>query len=338
MVKHIVFLPSDKKIIASKGQTLLQIGLSAGLKLHHSCSNGTCGECKAKHITGALLQLKVGDYGFSDQQISVNTILMCCHEPDWESADACIEIETVEQGQQERIGFQTMEVMVTRLETAGPDYVLLYCKTPRNNGLRFFAGQRVDVRTEQGDSCRLALANCPCDGRFLEFHIPINNARSFSIHIQKLRKGSKLILSGPYGNDVFSEYQSLPVVFIAYEQGFSAINSVIEYAQALELEIPQTLFRFSRNGRGHYRANLCHAWEDALDNFSYVECMEPISDCSQLRQAGLKIKNYLNHELDEAHYYLALPRLLIDTMIQLLQESGVSIDQIHNLYESDRFI
>ncbi|MCB1755986.1 MAG: 2Fe-2S iron-sulfur cluster binding domain-containing protein, partial [Gammaproteobacteria bacterium] len=277
MVKYLRFQPSGKKIIASRGKSLLQIGLSGGLKLQHHCANGNCGECRARLISGRTSRVKVADYCLSEQEKAANTLLMCCHEPDWTSGDPEIVLEALEQGQDKTIDLQNMLITVTRIEEAGDDYRIVSCKTPRSQALQFYAGQQVALETRDGQRLRLAVANCPCEGRFLEFHVAKTSGCGHAGEVfPNLKKGDKLALRGPYGEAVFRDECDRPIIFVAYESGFSAINSLIEQAQALEFEAPQTLFRFSAGGGPYYRANLCHAWEDALDNFTYVECQEPV--------------------------------------------------------------
>ncbi len=323
MVREILFIPADKKIIASKGKSLLQIGLSGGLKLRHNCANGSCGECRANLIDGDIRQVKHGDYCLSAQEKSSNTVLMCCYEPDWNSPNTKLVLEAVEQGQSEPIALQSMTITVNRVEEAAPDHRILFCKTPRSQALRFFAGQHVDLENRNGDSLRLSIANCPCDGRFLEFHIARSKSGFSEYIFSHLKKGSRLALKGPYGQDLFDENSLRPLVFIAYGSGFAAINSLIEHAQALDLANRQTLLRFSADGT-HYRANLCRAWEDAFDRFSYVECQDSIMSGAALTLAAEELERFVPHPLPDADFYLALPREMARVMGDLLISKGVS--------------
>ncbi len=334
MLRYIRFNPTKKTVIATRGKSLLQIGLSAGLKLRHSCANGSCGECRAELVSGLVRQHCHSDFHLNETERSQNMLLMCCHEPDWENGPDTLVINAREQGQAEPIGHQSLTLSVSRFEDAGPDYRLLFCKTPRTQSLRFHAGQSVDLRVRNGEiGQRLTIASCPCDGRFIEFHVKRNEHCEFSGFVfNKLRKGSKLLLEGPYGDDPFLQNKTRPIVFVAYEAGFAAINSLIEHTQALELDdSSQTLFRFSPTGAEPYRANLCHAWEDAFDNFSYVECQESVRDPRQLRHASKSMVKFLNHPFEEADYYLALPQELATTLRDFLVDQGVSTDRIRVL-------
>ncbi|WP_246312428.1 2Fe-2S iron-sulfur cluster-binding protein [Pseudaquabacterium terrae] len=47
-------LPADQRMAVSADQTLLQAALHAGLRLPHSCRNGTCRSCMCRLIDGRI--------------------------------------------------------------------------------------------------------------------------------------------------------------------------------------------------------------------------------------------------------------------------------------------
>ena len=64
----------------SEGQsTLLEAGLRAGLALDYGCSNGNCGQCLAKLVSGEVKKIRHHDFSLSEHQRLKNVILMCCH-------------------------------------------------------------------------------------------------------------------------------------------------------------------------------------------------------------------------------------------------------------------
>ena len=60
-----------------------------------------------------------------------------------------------------------------------------------------------------------------------------------------------------------------PVIFLAFGVGFAPIKSLIQHAMSLDLAETMDL-HWLEDGTGHYQNNLCRAWADALDNFTYV--------------------------------------------------------------------
>ncbi len=217
MIKTLTFLPSSKRAIASRGKNLLQIGLSAGLKLRYNCANGSCGECKATLLAGTTRQTQHSDYCLSETERCKGELLMCCHEPDWGSHETEISLNVVEEGQDEPIDEQCLKLNVTRLELAAPDVMLVFCKTTRGQSLYFRAGQRVCLTDSNGGSLELFVASCPCDGKFLEFHVHRQKNSHFAEFVfGGLKKGVKLQLCGPFG-DVSLRESMKPLVFIAWD-------------------------------------------------------------------------------------------------------------------------
>ena len=76
-------------------------------------------------------------------------------------------------------------------------------------------------------------------------------------------------MEGPYGEFVLDEDSPRPVIFLAFGAGFAPIKSLIQHAMSLELTESMDL-HWLADAAGHYQDNLCRAWADALDNFSYV--------------------------------------------------------------------
>ena len=55
--------------------TILEAGLSTGLALNYGCSNGNCGNCKAKLISGEIKKTKPHDFVFSESEKLQNYFL-----------------------------------------------------------------------------------------------------------------------------------------------------------------------------------------------------------------------------------------------------------------------
>ncbi|MEO8332741.1 MAG: flavodoxin oxidoreductase, partial [Gallionella sp.] len=76
-------------------------------------------------------------------------------------------------------------------------------------------------------------------------------------------------LDGPYGKFVLEDASTRPLIFVAFGVGFAPIKSLIQHAMSLDLAESMDL-HWLADEAGHYQNNLCRAWTDALDNFSYV--------------------------------------------------------------------
>lgn len=73
------FAKSDKEISCSNQQTILSAAKSSGMRIPASCSQGLCGTCKTKKISGDVRMNHSG--GIRQREIDQGWILPCCSIP-----------------------------------------------------------------------------------------------------------------------------------------------------------------------------------------------------------------------------------------------------------------
>ena len=76
-------------------------------------------------------------------------------------------------------------------------------------------------------------------------------------------------IEGPFGEFVLDEDSPRPTIFLAFGAGFAPIKSLIQHAMSLELTESMDL-HWIADDAGHYQDNLCRAWTDAFDDFTYA--------------------------------------------------------------------
>ncbi|MEK7992009.1 MAG: 2Fe-2S iron-sulfur cluster-binding protein [Thiotrichaceae bacterium] len=318
MAAHVKMIPSGHDFFVEGNASLLDAALQAGLSLTYGCSSGNCGSCKARIVSGEVWKIREHDYVLSDAEKNMGYILMCSH-----TAVTDLMIEASEMHHANELPTQSIQVRVKKLDGLSDDMVLLHLQTPRNQTLRFMAGQCVELSLEDGKSAKFALANCPCDGRNLQFHIRKQNAAVELI--QQLKIQQPIMLEGPEGEFVLIEDDSRPTIFIAYEDGFAPIKSLIEHAISMDTIESFHLFWVSQHENGHYLSNLCRSWADALDNFTYYP--ELIEDnivevvMNKMLTECPNIKDY--------QVYVAGKADLTTLSQRLLQQSGLPDEQMH---------
>ena len=264
MFHQVSLQPRQRQFELCEGESILAAGLRAGLRLRYGCSNGNCGECVARLLRGATEPVQHADFPFSEVQRAQGCLLMCSH-----TARSDVELEVSEIGSVHDVAHQQLRAKVSRIERFDNEHVALHLRTPRSALLQFLAGQ--DVWADFGDGSgarRLALANCPCDGMRPQFHLRRRSGDPFSEFVfSRLRVGDACELSGPVGDFVLGDTLTGPLLFIAYETGFAAVNSLLEQVIALDWPDPLRLLWLGEHERGVYRANYCRALQDALDDF-----------------------------------------------------------------------
>jgi CDP-4-dehydro-6-deoxyglucose reductase len=153
----------------------------------------------------------------------------------------------------------------------------------------------------------------------LQFHVVRDAQDRFAQRVfGSLKAGDAVTLFGPWGDFVLRADSPRSIVFVACDTGFAPIKSLLEHAMALELSERLYLYWFAARPTGHYLANLCRSWADALDNFTYVPIAAEHSDALDLvRRIGAD-----HADLNAFDIYLAGPEAFIGAATTMLLEQG----------------
>ncbi|MGA7750424.1 MAG: 2Fe-2S iron-sulfur cluster-binding protein [Gallionella sp.] len=263
MSAHVTIQPSGHEFSVESNDTLLEAVLRAGVSLNYGCSNGNCGECRARLISGEIKKVHAHDYVLSQAEKDAGVILMCSC-----AAVNDVVIEANVAGAKD-IQLQQLTAKVKSVEAFNPQVAALHLLAPRSQRLRFLAGQSVRLSV-QGASGRYAIASCPCEERLIEIQILRKPEDAFSeLLFSGLKAHDSVEVQGPYGEFVLEDASTRPIIFVAFGAGFAPIKSLIQHAMSLDLAESIDL-HWLADGTGHYQNNLCRAWADALDNFTYV--------------------------------------------------------------------
>ena len=262
MSAHVTIKPSGHEFFVESNDTLLEAALRAGVSLNYGCSNGNCGECRARLISGEIKKVHAHDYVLSQAEKDAGVFLLCSC-----AAVNDVVIEANVAGTRD-IQVQLLNAKVKSVEVFNPHLAALHLLAPRSQRLRFLAGQSVQLWA-QGKSGRYAIASCPCEERHIEIHILRSPDDAFSeLLYGGLKANDSVEVEGPYGEFVLEESSARPIIFLAFGAGFAPIKSLIQHAMSLDLAESMDLHWLAEQA-GHYQNNLCRAWADALDNFTY---------------------------------------------------------------------
>jgi CDP-4-dehydro-6-deoxyglucose reductase len=326
MVAHVLVLPSHREFFVEGSDTLLEAALRAGLALNYGCSNGNCGLCKARLVSGQAKKVRNHDYVLTEAEKARGTLLMCCHT----AVTDCV-IEAEEAGGAYDIPLQQIATRVKAIERLGPETALLHLQTPRTRRLRFLAGQYVTLQAGDGPAVDYPVASCPCDDRNLQFHVTRAPDNAFAARVfGDLKSGDTVNLLGPRGEFVLRSSTPHTLVFIAWDTGFAPIKSLIEHAMALDVAETLHLYWLASPGRGHYLDNLCRSWSDALDNFHYTPLVlaeDAATDSAQV--AGALGAVFEDHPaLRDCEVYVAGSATLLDAARAALLAKGLPPEQL----------
>jgi CDP-4-dehydro-6-deoxyglucose reductase len=319
MSAHVVVRPSRHEFFVDGADTILDAALRSGLAFNYGCSNGNCGLCKARVVSGQVQRVRQQDYVLSEAEKQQGYTLLCSH-----TAVGDLVIEALESVLPQDIPEQQIVARVKSVQALGDDLMLLHLQTPRTNRLRFLAGQSLTLTAGEA-SAQLPIASCPCDDRNLHFHVERDAANSFARRVfGSLRAGDAVNLFGPWGDFVLRADSPRSIVFVACDTGFAPIKSLVEHAMALETSERLHLYWLATRPAGHYLANLCRSWADAMDNFTYLPIStEAGGELALVRRIGADRAN-----LGANDFFVAGPEAFVAGVSVELLERGLPREQL----------
>jgi len=319
MTAQATMIPSGHEFFVEGADSILEAGLRGGLALNYGCSNGNCGLCKMRLVSGETRRIRHHDYTLSEAEKGLGYILGCSH-----TAVTDVVLEADEARSTGDIPQQQISIRLKRIERPDPKVLIVSTRTPRTSRLRFLAGQRARLSIDHVGSAVYPIASCPCDDMNLQFHIAVDGEDALASYLaESAHNNDMLQLEGPAGSFVLDEDSPRSLVFIAQDTGFAAIKGLIEHAMALDSAEQLYLLWIAADDQPPYLHNLCRAWNDALDNFHY--CALPAS-------AAPALGDHLRQMLQSANpadydYYICASESLRAQCEQFAAEQSVPAAQ-----------
>jgi CDP-4-dehydro-6-deoxyglucose reductase len=275
-------------------------------------------------IAGEVARVQHCDYPLSEAERAQGYALLCANT----AASSELVIETLEARGPQDIAAQQITAAVRAVTALAPDTRLLHLQTPRTNRLRFLAGQSVTLglpgsAATGGDDVHgtYPVASCPCDDRNLHFYLArdVGDAFAQQVFAGSLKPGQAITVWGPTGDFVLAD-SARPLVFAACDTGFAPVKSLIEHALALDAAPSLALFWLATRADGHFMANQCRAWSEALDTFEVTLMHDDDAGEGARRMAQAMRADLFDVDCD---FYLAGPRAFVDVLDAQLQAAGV---------------
>lgn len=321
MAAQVRIQPSGREFFVDGSDTILEAALRAGLALSYGCSNGNCGLCKAKIVSGEIKKTRHFDFCLSEAEKGMGYALLCSH-----TAVTDLVIEAPEAGGAHDIPLQHIVPRVKALQRLNDDTILLHLQTPRTNRLRFLAGQYATLKLPDGRAADYPIASCPCDDRNLQFHVRRRAGDAFAEAVgTDMKLGDAITLDGPKGSFTLQENSTRSLLFIACDTGFAPIKSLIEHAMALDMADAMHLYWLAAAPATHYLHNLCRSWDDALDNFSYTPLGFDAAEIWRIAKDQPQLRDF--------DVYVAGPRAQTDAVKEMLLAQELPPEQLFISYD-----
>jgi CDP-4-dehydro-6-deoxyglucose reductase len=335
MSAQVRVVPAGVDFFLEGSDTLLEAALRAGIPLAYGCSDGSCGKCKARVLSGEVKQVRPHEFAITPAQQALGYALLCSCTA---ISDLVLEAEVARTPLE--VPLQQLSGEVRAMTQPTDEVCVIHIKTPPTDRLRFLAGQRAVLTLGGSLAMELPIASCPCEDRHLEFHVRRSHGHHFSDYVfNQLQAGARVSIRGPRGDFILDASSPRPIVFIAFCTGFAPVKSLMEHAMALDQAESIHLLWVATKESGLYLPGLARAWADALDNFFY----EPILvggdlDATASRQENVLAKSITPKllaipSLTRANVYIAGPGLAVDTMKKILLTLKVPQEQVFCAYE-----
>lgn len=311
-------VPSGHEFFVEGKDSLLEAALKAGLHLNYGCASGNCGKCKVRVLKGEVSRIREHDYLLSALEQDQGYCLACSN-----TAVSDVVLEAAEAVTAADLPIQEIRCRVKNIEAVTDTLHLLSVQTPRTKTLRFMAGQYVSMTLENGQQRNLAVASCPCDGLNLQFLFKRLQQDRFIETLQQGDEDQTVLIEGPQGDFLLDEASLEPVIFVAVDEGFAAIKSLVEHTIAIDNAIGMYLYRVDDEPSGSLLSNLCRSWDDALDNFFYRRL-----EINATPDDTLAIIAATAGNLSRQRFYVAGPGSWIERFLALTHKQGVPADQV----------
>ncbi|MDO9599303.1 MAG: phenol 2-monooxygenase domain-containing protein [Azoarcus sp.] len=315
--------PLGQTIEIEEGQTILDAALRAGIYLPHACCHGLCATCKVQVTDGEVEHGEASSFALMDFERDEGKCLACCARAE---SDLVIEAEIDEDPDAENLPVRDFDGTVSRIESLTPTIKGVWIKLDKPEGMRFQAGQYVNLALPGGIGSRaFSIASAPSVAGEIELNIRIVPGGEGTTYVhEKLRAGDRIRIAGPYGRFFVKKSANVPVVFMAGGSGLSSPRSMILDLLEGGFEQPITLVYGQRNRDELYYHDAFLALAETHPNFRYVPALS-----HEPERSGWQAFRGFVHEAAKAAFdndfrgnkaYLCGPPLMIEACIATLMQ------------------
>ena len=321
--------PEGKTITVEAGQNLLKAALDAGLPWPHNCRVGSCGECRSRLLSGKIKPLNDFSYVLSKEELDAGMILACqtCLRSD-------IEVEVPLNTEIEMPLAESVSGKIDHYQHLTHDIIDIGIKLDQAIPT-YLAGQYADISIPGviNEPRSYSFASAPGNGDvdYINFFVRLVPGGLMTSWLHETnRQGTKVNVSGPYGNFWLRE-SNAPLVFVCGGSGLAPIKALLEHLLTKDITRKTTLIFGARTQKDLYYYDELRAIEDSTNGqFSFFPLLseEPeVSHWSGERGLCTEHISKVPH-IDKCHAYLCGPPGMVDSAINELKNNGVSEEHI----------
>ncbi|MDV6244986.1 NADH:ubiquinone reductase (Na(+)-transporting) subunit F [Rhodococcus opacus] len=257
----------DGAFPVAPGTSVLEAALRANRWLPHACSQGTCGTCKIRVLSGEV------DHGAADETIlsaderSSGLALACQSKPHGDLA-----IAPVNDADPGRPMHPLRDYTGTVRELSDIARQTRRLVVELDEPMEFDAGQYAELIVPgSGVARQYSMANPPSEQRLLEFHVR-NTAGGLATEgwiFDSLAVGDRIDLRGPLGQFGVVEAREEPAILIGGGTGLAPLKSIVRHALDHDLLPAIHLYHGGRREADLYDVECFRAMEATDSRFHY---------------------------------------------------------------------
>lgn len=252
---------AGRSVDATDGETVLAACSRAGVRVPHSCTQGNCGTCRVRLVSGAVTY-DTQPLALSPEESAGGFALACQAKP---ASDVAIEIERADVPEPSR-----QMALVTDIEALSPEVLHLSLVLPELDPFNYLPGQHMNVILEDGATRSFSMASPPA-GNAADFHIRRIGGGRFTGDLDtRLQPGDALEVELPLGGFGFHVEDWRPVVMAATGTGIAPFKAMLESLLDHPDCPPISLYWGARTPEELYLADTIASWGGRLFEFQFV--------------------------------------------------------------------
>ena len=311
-------------VLETKGRTILETALSAGVPYPHGCRTGECGSCKSTLVSGKVDLSAYDEAVLSDDERAAGLILACRARP--KSSD--VHVAWLGEEATVNLPVQRLRAQVTNIEPVTENITRIYA-WPEHR-LRFAAGQYAQVRFGDLPPRCYSMANRP-DEEALEFHIRLHPDGRASRHITtQLRVGDVIRIEAPFGQAHLYPEHKEPIIALAGGSGLAPIKSIVRTALHAGVDRDIHLFFGVRDEQDFYdEAELAAlAAQHANLHLNFL-VSAPVGRTARRKGELADVLRTDFSDCSQARLYVAGPPPMVVAAVAAAHQCGFAPDRIH---------
>lgn len=221
-----VKLADGKQFAVADGSSILDAALAAGLMLPHSCRSGRCSSCRVRVVMGSVRPMDGAESLGADHR-AAGWALTC--------VDTCgtdVNLDARDLTLLSGLRLLTLPARIDALTWLTHDVLQVRLRLPPNHGLRYLAGQFIELIGPGGVRRAYSIA-CGSAAQGLELHISRVPGGLMSEYLfGRARLNDLLRLQGPRGSFHLGEVSGMHLVWLATGTGIAPFKAMLECLEA----------------------------------------------------------------------------------------------------------